>query len=182
MGPRISLGISFFREIFGSLDMNQVSHTATILRSTSRGGSSVCRGTESAKAPCDGRSAMGTKGLRNGAIVSFVVSMAILLVGGHFAKEKVPPIPGRVVAVEGGAEKLLTKKPAIRAGQDVYQRYGLMDHGSVWGHGSLRGMDFSAHTLHCVGALVRQYHASQGQPAAEAYKDLPPKPRRELDE
>ena len=36
---------------------------------------------------------MGTKGLRNGAIVSFIVSMGILLVGGHFAMEKVPPIP-----------------------------------------------------------------------------------------
>ena len=61
-------------------------------------------------------------------------------------------------------------------GQDVYQRYGLMDHGSVWGNGTLRGMDFSAHTLHCIGDLVKQHHASQGQPAAEAYKDLPPKP------
>ena len=36
---------------------------------------------------------MGTKGLRNGAIVTFFVSMGILLVGGHFAKDKVPPIP-----------------------------------------------------------------------------------------
>ena len=35
--------------------------------------------------------------------------------------------------------------------REVFQRYGLMDHGSVWGHGTLRGMDFSAHTLHCVG-------------------------------
>ena len=43
---------------------------------------------------------MGTKGLRNGAIVAFIVSMGILLVGGHFAKDKVPPIPesGRTAA------------------------------------------------------------------------------------
>ena len=39
---------------------------------------------------------MGTKGLRNGAIVAFVASMAFLLIGGHFAKDKVPPIPKEV--------------------------------------------------------------------------------------
>ena len=124
---------------------------------------------------------MGTKGLRNGAIVSFVVSMAILLVGGHFAKEKVPPIPGRVVAVEGGAEKLLTHKKAIQAGQDVYQRYGLMDHGSVWGHGSLRGMDFSATTLHETGRHLRDYLASEENPRPGAYDALSPDRRREVD-
>jgi nitric oxide reductase large subunit len=41
---------------------------------------------------------MGVRGLRNGAIVSFVVSMAILLVGGYFAVDKVPPIPAKVVS------------------------------------------------------------------------------------
>jgi nitric oxide reductase subunit B len=121
---------------------------------------------------------MGTTGLRNGAIFTFIVCMGLLLVGGHYAKQKVPPIPEKVVA--GNAT--LTDGAAIMRGQDVYQRYGLMDHGSVWGHGSLRGMDFSAHTLHCMGALMKQYHAGQGQPSATAYKDLPPQPRRELDE
>ena len=121
---------------------------------------------------------MGTKGLRNAAILTFFVSMGILLVGGYFALEQVPPIPEKVVR----GETPVTNRAAIMRGQDVYQRYGLMDHGSVWGHGTLRGMDFSAHTLHCVGVLVKQYHASQGQPSAEAYKDLPPKPKRELDE
>ncbi len=121
---------------------------------------------------------MGTTGLRNAAVLSFFVSIAILLVGGHFAKEKVPPIPDKVVT----GDRVLTDRPSILRGQDVFQRYGLMDHGSVWGHGSLRGMDFSAYTLHCVGHLVRQFHASGGQLPPDAYKSLPPKPRRELDE
>ena len=51
-----------------------------------------------------------------------------------------------------------------------------MDHGSVWGHGSLRGMDFSAYTLHCVGALVKQYLAAEGKPSADAFETLPPSP------
>lgn len=121
---------------------------------------------------------MSTKGLRNAAIVSFVVSMAILFVGGYFAKDHVPPIPTKVVV----GEKILADKDAILRGQDVYQRYGLMDHGSIWGHGSLRGMDFSAYTLHLMGYLVRNYHLAKGEPSQDLWKQLPPSPRKELDE
>jgi nitric oxide reductase subunit B len=129
---------------------------------------------------------MGARGLRNGAIVAFVVSMAVLLIGGYFAAEKKPPIPNDIVA-EAGTPPLAFPLPTgdkILDGQAVYQRYGLMDHGSVWGHGSLRGMDFSALTLHYVAELARQYHAAGGKPAADAYKrlDALPKPRGELDE
>lgn len=121
---------------------------------------------------------MGTKGLRNAAILSFVVAMAILLVGGYFAVDHIPPIPEKVTS--GGTP--LTDGPAILRGQDVYQRYGLMDHGSIWGHGSLRGMDFSAYTLHLMGNLMRQFHESNGKPPADAYLRLPPPPRNQLDE
>ncbi|MHB8862574.1 MAG: nitric-oxide reductase large subunit [Pirellulaceae bacterium] len=121
---------------------------------------------------------MGIKGLRNAAIITFFVSMAILLVGGYYAVDHVPPIPEQVVS----AGNPVTDGAAIRRGQKVYQRYGLMDHGSVWGHGSLRGMDFSAYTLHCMGGLVKQYLATDGQPSADAHRELPPRPRRELDE
>jgi len=120
---------------------------------------------------------MGTQGLRNAAIVTFFVSMAVLFLGGYYAKDQVPPVPQKVAS--GG--NVLTTGEAILRGQSVYQRYGLMDHGSVWGHGTLRGMDFSAHTLHCVGALVKQYHRADGKPSADAFQTLPPKPRRDLD-
>src|SRR5512137_276884 len=93
---------------------------------------------------------MSTKALRIAAIISFLVSLFLLLAGGYFAKSKVPPIPATVVS--GG--QTLTDRSAILRGQNVYQRYGLMDHGSVWGHGALRGMDFSAHTLHMIGEMV----------------------------
>jgi nitric oxide reductase subunit B len=95
---------------------------------------------------------MTTKRLRLAAIVCFVVAMGGLLIGGLFANREAPPYPERVLGPEGGV--LLTKAD-ILAGQDVYQRYGLMDHGSVWGHGSQRGMEFSAVTLHQIGEKVR---------------------------
>jgi nitric oxide reductase subunit B len=120
---------------------------------------------------------MGTRGLRNGAIVTFFLSMAFLLVGGYFARDKVPPIPAKVVC--GGDE--LTTLATIMHGQDTYQRYGLMDHGSVWGHGTLRGMDFAAETLHQAGQHVRDFLAAGGKPKAGAYAELPPERQREID-
>lgn len=85
------------------------------------------------------------------AIVCFVVAMAGLLGGGWAVREKLAPYPGQVVGPDG---TVLFTKADILAGQDVYQRYGLMDHGSVWGHGSQRGPEFSAVSLHEWGEAV----------------------------
>lgn len=120
---------------------------------------------------------MTIRSLRNGAIISFVVSLGILLFGGYFARDKIPPIPGRVSA---GAAVLMDHASILR-GQDVYQQHGLMDHGSVWGHGTLRGMDFSAHSLHKIGELMRDFHAAGGHPAPGAYAALPAEKKREVD-
>lgn len=121
---------------------------------------------------------MGTKGLRNAAIVSFLLSMGILLVGGYFAKDQVPPIPKRIVY----EERELTNREAILRGQDVYQQHGLMDHGSVWGHGSLRGMDFSADTLHRIGQHMRDFAAAAGgEPKPDGYQNEPQRRRWEID-
>lgn len=108
---------------------------------------------------------MSTNALRNGVIISFFVSMALLFVGGYFALDKVPPIPS---AVQSPGRQLCTGAEIMR-GQDVYQKYGLMDHGSVWGHGTLRGMDFSADTLHRMGAYMRDFHTAHDAPQAGAF-------------
>jgi nitric oxide reductase subunit B len=96
---------------------------------------------------------MSTETLKKAAIVCFIIAMGGLLLGGLFANREAPPYPNRVLAPDG---KALFTKADILAGQDVYQRYGLMDHGSVWGHGSQRGMEFSAVTLHRTGEKVRK--------------------------
>ncbi len=113
---------------------------------------------------------MSTRLLKWAAIVSFVISMAVLIGGGLFAVKDLPPYPGKVVASDG---KVLFRKSDILAGQDVYQRYGLMDHGSVWGHGSQRGTEFSAVSLHAWGTGVRDAIARSrhGRPFAELSAD-----------
>src|SRR5512139_481612 len=112
---------------------------------------------------------MSTNTLKKAAIVCFILAMGGLLLGGLFANREAPPYPGRVVGPDGA---VLFTKSDILAGQDVFQRYGLMDHGSVWGHGSQRGMEFSAVTLHRIAIQVqdaasnaayeRPYQALQG--------------------
>lgn len=95
---------------------------------------------------------MSTERLKWVAIVSFIVALGGLLLGGLFANRQAPPYPGSVIGPDGN---VLFGRADIVAGQDVYQRYGLMDHGSVWGHGSQRGMEFSAVTLRLVGENLR---------------------------
>ncbi|MDF1592738.1 MAG: cbb3-type cytochrome c oxidase subunit I [Desulfobacterales bacterium] len=105
--------------------------------------------------------------LKWAAIISFVVAMAILLGGGVAMKKELPPYPGKVVDSDG---TVLFEKTDILAGQDVYQRYGLMDHGAVWGHGSQRGPEFSAASLHIIAEAAGDYLAQMdyGKP----YNDL----------
>lgn len=56
-----------------------------------------------------------------------------------------PPIPERVVNVEG---ELIYSGDDVRKGQQVFLKYGLMNNGSIWGHGGYMGPDFSASYLH----------------------------------
>ncbi len=113
--------------------------------------------------------------LKTWTIISFVASMLILLGGGYFAIDKVPPYPDSVVL----GTQVVTTRASIMAGQDVYQQHGLMDHGSVWGHGTYRGMDFSATTLHLVGTAMRDFYARE---KGSAYADLAPDARSGIDQ
>ena len=109
---------------------------------------------------------MSLEKLKWAAIICFVVALAVLIGGGALAKKDLPPYPGEVVDPGGN---VLFQRSDILAGQDVYQRYGLMDHGSVWGHGSQRGAEFSATTLHLIGDAVRNSlsHETYGKPYQE---------------
>ncbi|MBI4965248.1 MAG: cbb3-type cytochrome c oxidase subunit I [Desulfomonile tiedjei] len=104
--------------------------------------------------------------LKWAAILSFLFSLLILVLGGILTTDQLPPYPGKVVGPDG---KVLFTKADIMAGQDVFQSHGLMDHGMVWGHGSQRGPEFSATTLHIESDIVRSSLGQQdyGKPYAD---------------
>ncbi|MCR4301627.1 MAG: hypothetical protein NUV51_08450 [Sulfuricaulis sp.] len=56
----------------------------------------------------------------------------------------------------------------VRAGQQVFLKYGLMDNGTIWGHGALLGPDYSAESLHTLAVhlaanLAQQRHGQLPQ-------------------
>ena len=63
-----------------------------------------------------------------------------------------PPIPARVVEPSG---QTLFTGDDIKGGQDVFFKYGLMEHGTFWGHGAYLGPDYTAEYLHRLAEIGR---------------------------
>ena len=94
-----------------------------------------------------------------------VVGLTGLIAITLLAYRNAPPIPARIVDASGTS---VFTGDDISNGQALFLRYGLMDNGTIWGHGAYLGPDYSAEALHRIGentaaALAqRQY----GQPLA----------------
>jgi nitric oxide reductase subunit B len=82
------------------------------------------------------------------------------------AHRDAPPVPGRVLDHRG---EVLFTGDDVREGQTVFLKYGLMANGSIWGHGAYLGPDFSADTLHSMGAHAADAVAREqyGKPFAQ---------------
>src|SRR5829696_290580 len=63
-----------------------------------------------------------------------------------------PPIPGRVVDPSG---RVLFTGNDVKAGQKVFLHHGLMEYGSIFGHGAYLGPDFTDDYLHRSSEIVR---------------------------
>lgn len=81
-------------------------------------------------------------------IIVMVVGFGVLIYITQDGYKKAPPIPGAVVSASG--EVLFTRED-ISKGQAVFLKYGLMNNGSIWGHGAMLGPDFAAESLHQMG-------------------------------
>ncbi len=78
-----------------------------------------------------------------------------------------PPIPARVVDAQG---RVLFTGADITQGQEVFLKDGLMEHGTLWGHGAYLGPDYTAEYLHRLAEIGRDSLAQArfGKP----YRDL----------
>ena len=73
------------------------------------------------------------------AVMTFLAGFAVLLYLAYRIHAEPPPIPGRVVAEDGST---LFTGDDIMAGQHVFQKYGLMQYGTIFGHGAYLGTRF----------------------------------------
>jgi nitric oxide reductase subunit B len=69
-----------------------------------------------------------------------------------------PPIPEQAVDEAGTAVFTGTD---IHMGQKVFLKYGLMEHGTLWGHGAYLGPDYSAEYLHRLSEVTRDTIATE---------------------
>ncbi len=84
---------------------------------------------------------------RNAVILIMVFGFSILLWLAARTYVDAPPIPEQVVSASG---EMIFTGADILAGQEVFLKYGLMENGSIWGHGAYLGPDFSAEYLHTL--------------------------------
>ena len=96
--------------------------------------------------------------------VSFAV---LLLVGGEIYRQA-PPVPERVVAADGS---VIFTASEIQRGRQVWQSFGGMQLGSIWGHGSYVAPDWSADWLHREATAVLDAWAER-EAGAASYADL----------
>ena len=75
-----------------------------------------------------------------------------------------PPIPSKVIGANG---QLLFTGGDVLAGQEVFLKNGLMEYGSIFGHGAYLGPDFTADYLHRAALIANELNSSSSQTTQE---------------
>lgn len=89
-------------------------------------------------------------------ILTLLFSFTVMIVGGYAIYRSRAPIPEQVVGPDGN---VLFTAADIQQGQELFRKRGLMDYGSVLGHGAYLGPDYTAEALHWMVEGMRAYHS-----------------------
>ena len=106
---------------------------------------------------------------RHAVIIVMIFGFAVLSILTAQTYTNAPPIPRNVVDETG---KVIFTKQNIEAGQDVFLKYSLMEHGTLWGHGAYLGPDYTAAYLHKEAEIVQGVIAQKK--FGTAYANLTP--------
>ncbi|MFA1611818.1 nitric-oxide reductase large subunit [Halobellus rubicundus] len=100
-------------------------------------------------------------------VVVFVFNLVVMGAGAWFAYQEAPPIPEEVVGPDG---EVVATDEQVREGKRVFQKNGLMNHGSILGNGAYYGTDYTADALDLKVQYMREYYAQERY--GSAYGDL----------
>lgn len=108
--------------------------------------------------------------------IMVIFGFTVLILISLNAYRNAPPIPAQTIDPTGA---VVFTAEDISAGQQVFLKYGLMDNGTIWGHGGMLGPDFSAQTLH--GLALHHAERLARTRFQVAYADLPEPERASVD-
>jgi nitric oxide reductase large subunit len=77
---------------------------------------------------------------KHGLLLAMLFGFTVMIVGGVMMYRSRAPIPEQVTAPDGS---VLFTAADIRQGQELFRKRGLMDYGTVLGHGAYLGPDYS---------------------------------------
>lgn len=90
-------------------------------------------------------------------LIIFIISIAgVMMIAVHTYTEA-PPIASYV----SSKNETVFSREDVLEGQAVFQKYALMEYGSMFGDGANRGPDYTAEALHYVSQYMNDYYRSQ---------------------
>ncbi len=98
-------------------------------------------------------------------IIVFLFGFAMLGMLAYRTYTDEPPIPEKVVGPGGS---VVFDRADVVAGQQIFLRNGLMEYGSIFGHGAYLGPDFTADYLHRAATAVLDFYGGPQSDKARA--------------
>ena len=121
---------------------------------------------------CDGKRSASADGDLSAVlrvILTFIFGFTVL----GYLRRKVyqdhAPVPGKVVSETG---QIVFTGEDILLGQRAFLTYGLMEYGSVYGHGAYLGPDFTADYLHRQALEMQQFYGGEDEGQSRVQKEL----------
>ena len=109
------------------------------------------------------RSLMISGGWIQAAAIVLIIGFFIMGILTYYTYNDEPPIPAVVKSASGS---ILFSSADVMAGQGIFLRNGLMEYGSIFGHGAYLGPDFTAEYLHRAALSNIDYYGGSGSDTA----------------
>src|SRR6516162_10634811 len=104
-----------------------------------------------------------------GSILTFIVGFSLLTFSTIRIYQDHAPIPEWIVDESGN---VLFTKQQILDGQELFLTYGLMQFGTVYGHGAYLGPDFTADYLHRMALHMNKRYGGDDSAAERTKREL----------